>query len=115
VNILRRKQKNATLDGVAFFSFKFMGMHSPSENYFQEADKTRVKLSEQQENILKRVLAIIEKNPELNKTLSDAFTQMASKLLSDPKKFEAFEILIDEKTEKELSIIENEYQESLKK
>lgn len=92
-----------------------MGMHSPSENYFQEADKTWVKLSEQQENILKRVLAIIEKDPELNKTLSDAFTQMASKLLSDPKKFEAFEILIDEKTERELSIIENEYQKSLKK
>jgi hypothetical protein len=91
-----------------------MSLNSSSENYFQKIDTTSVKLSEQQERILKRVLEIIEKNPELNKNLSDAFAQMAKKLLSDPKKFEAFEKLIDEKTERELSVIEDEYEKSLK-
>ena len=90
-----------------------MSTNSPSENYFQDKLETSSKLSESQQRILDRVFSILRDNPELNKSLHDAFGEMTKKLLSDPKKFEGLEKLIDANTQKELTEIENIYRESL--
>lgn len=91
-----------------------MNSNSPSENYFQEKPETASKLSDSQQRILDRVFSILKDNPELNKSLHNAFGEMTKKLLSDPKKFEGLEKLIDENTQKELTQIENAYKEALK-
>jgi hypothetical protein len=83
-------------------------MSETLDNYFAPEAQQET-LSKQQEQILARVLEIIEKNPELNKDLADTFKANAEATLSDPNKFNLISELIDTNTQKALSIIEDTY------
>ncbi len=84
-------------------------MSETLENYFTPTSKKET-LSKQQEQILARVLEIIETNPALNQKLADSFRENAKNVLISIDNFDLISKLIDENSQKALSLIENTYQ-----
>ena len=79
------------------------------DNYFAPTTKKET-LSKQQEQVLARVLEIIENSPDLNKALVDTFKENVKDTFSNHDKFDLISQLIDKNTQKALSLIENNYE-----
>ena len=84
------------------------------DNYFASTARKET-LSKQQEQILARVLEIIEKNPALNQALANEFQKNMQETFKNAEKFNLISQLIDENTQKDLSVIEDTYEKERNK
>ncbi len=80
---------------------------SPSSEFSTPVQET---LTKAQEAVLKRVIEILEKDPELNKEVSKAFKQNFMDIVSDKEKFNLLLEKIGESEMQELWKIQNQFE-----